>query len=57
MVMDISETVGLINKSIVSTKQILSKFDLFQIRTTFKRLCNSPDLLAQAAEAFFTIRG
>lgn len=49
--------VGLIAKSIAWTKQSLSKFDVFQIKTTFNRLRNSDALLIQAAEEFFKIRG
>jgi len=51
------ESVTLIPKYIASTKQNLSKFDLFQVLTTFRRLRESDGLLVQAADAFFKIRG
>jgi hypothetical protein len=51
------ESVTLIPKYIASTKQNLSKFDLFQVLTTFRRLGESDGLLVQAADAFFKIRG
>lgn len=51
------QSVTLIPKYIASTKQNLSKFDLFQVLTTFRRLGESDGLLVQAADAFFKIRG
>lgn len=51
------ESVTLIPKYIASTKQNLSKFDLFQVLTTFRRLGESDGLLVQAADAFFKICG